>query len=61
MGTTVRPDLRLSSSTSHPYEKVKAFTQVAKHTSVILPRFKAFRANFSVAIYQFRRQVYVTQ
>jgi hypothetical protein len=55
MGTIVRHDLHLSSSTGHPYEKVKAFTQVAKQANVNSSRFKDFRANFSVAIYQFRR------
>ena len=34
MGTIVRPDLHLSSSTSPPYQMAKAFTQVSKHASV---------------------------
>jgi len=58
MGTIIRPDLRLSSSSSKslPYETVKTFTEVSKHASVVSPHFKVFSENFAGLVYQLRRQ-----
>ena len=63
MGTIVRPDLPLSSSssTSHPYEKVKVVTQAAKHASLNSPRFKDLGQIFQLLFISFVGRIFVTQ